>query len=388
MNIRKVFLSCAVVCSALLTSSCTQEKENIKIGAVLPLSGTFAIYGQQALKGAQLAVEEINRSGGVLGRKLEIVVRDNETNPAKTVNYSRELIEQQGVFSLMGPVSSASRYAMAEIADELKTPMFYGIDYEGRHYSRCLVCYSTIPEHYIEPVVPYLINNVGNRFYIFGYDYIWPHRMSKRIIESVAQYNGTVTNTEFTGFNTSDYTPVLERLKQSGAQNLMLILPGADGFNFLTQMKQFDFGREIQVVAFAADETYINNVDREALEGVMTALHFFTSIDSPIAKSFIAQYQDFHGEEAQATYSSKAHYDLVYLLAHALSKAGEVDKEATIDALPGLELYKGDMEIRVREDHHLDLPMYLAQFQSGDLNVIQNLGNISPADQRLKHDEE
>ena len=64
--------------------------------------------------------------------------------------------------------------------------------------------------------------------------------MSKRIIESVAQYNGTATNTEFTGFNSSDHTPVLERLKQSGAQNLMLILPGADGFNFLTQMKQFD----------------------------------------------------------------------------------------------------------------------------------------------------
>lgn len=103
MDIRKVILSCVVSFIAILTTSCSPEKSAIKIGAVLPLTGTFAIYGQQALKGAQLAVDEINSSGGILGHKLEIIVRDNETNPAKTVSYSRELIQQEHVFSLMGP---------------------------------------------------------------------------------------------------------------------------------------------------------------------------------------------------------------------------------------------------------------------------------------------
>ncbi|KGY10296.1 branched-chain amino acid ABC transporter substrate-binding protein [Vibrio sinaloensis] len=367
---------------ALLNTSCSPEKSSIKLGAVLPLTGTFAIYGEQALKGAQLAVDEINANGGVLGRPLELIVRDNQTNPAKSVKLSRELIQQYQVFSLLGPVSSASRYAMTEVAEEFQTPLFYGIDYEGRHFSRYLICYSTIPEHYIEPIVPYLVNNVGDNFYIFGYDYIWPHRMSERIIESVEKHNGKVSNTEFTAFGVGDYTPVFERIKQSQANNLMLILPGQDGFNFLNQMASFDFEREIQVVAFAADETYLTNLPSSALDGVLTALHFFSSLEATAAQSFVTNYQKRFGQESVVTYSSKAHYDLIYLIAASLEEVGEVDKEKLIDALPNTTLYLGDSELRVREDHHVDLPMYLAQFREGSLSVIKNFGTIRPGDQR------
>lgn len=388
MKIKNIVLPCLVSCIALLNTSCSSEQDTIKIGAVLPLSGTFAVYGQQALKGAQLAVEEINNSGGVLGHRLELLVRDNETNPAKTVTLTKELVQQEHVFSLMGPVSSASRYAMTEVAENFKTPMFYGIDYEGRHFSRYLICYSTIPEHYIEPVVPYLIENVGDKFYVFGYDYIWPHRMSERIIEAVDNHKGFVTNTEFTGFGTSDYSPVFQRIADSSADTLMLILPGADGFNFLGQMKEFDFGRKVSVVAFAADETYLTHLDPDSLDGVLTALHFFQDIQNAASDSFVSHYQQFHGKESEVTYSSKAHYDLVYLLVAAINKAGSKDKEAVIDALPGLELYKGKTKIRLREDHHFDLPMYLAQYSGQELKVIQSFGSISPDDQRLLGNDE
>lgn len=382
MNIRRVLRCCTLSLLALLNTSCLPEKSSIKIGVVLPLTGTFAIYGEQSLRGAQLAVDEINNAGGVLGRSIELVVRDNQTNPAKSVKFSRELIQQYQVFSLLGPVSSASRYAMSEVAEEFKTPLFYGIDYEGRHYSRYLVCYSTIPEHYIEPIVPYLIENVGNKFYIFGYDYIWPHRMSERIIESVEEHGGTIENTEFTAFGVGNYSPVFERIKQSGANSLMLILPGGDGFNFLSQMKSFNFEREIQVVAFAADETYLANLDSASLDGVLTALHFFNSLETPEAKAFVNNYQKKFGEDAVATYSSKAHYDLIYLLAASLEEIGEVDREKLLDALPNTTLYRGSSMLTVREDHHFDLPMYLAQFKEDQLTVIKNLGTISPRDQR------
>ncbi|MCF8779229.1 substrate-binding protein [Vibrio sp. IRLE0018] len=367
--------------------SCSEPQPPVKIGAVLPLTGTFSVYGEQAVKGAQLAVEQINAKGGVLGRPLELVIRDNATDPAKTVKYSRELILNEDVFALLGPVSSSSRYAMSEIATELRTPMFYGIDYEGRHYTPYLICYSTIPEHYIAPIVPYLANNVGNSFYIFGYDYIWPHRMSQRIVEEVEKVNGEISGIEFTAFGVKDYTPVLQHIKTSGAKVLMLILPGSDGFNFLKQMKAFEFGREIQVVAFAADETYLSNVDRDALQGVMTALHFFSSLDSNVAREFVQDYQRFHGSDAVVTYSSKAHYDLIYLIKEALEKSGRVDREQLLIHLPGTTLYSGGDAVRLREDHHFDLPMYLAQFQTDRLKVVEKLGIIKPEDQRSPKNE-
>ncbi|USD34421.1 MULTISPECIES: substrate-binding protein [Vibrio] len=366
----------------LFTVSCLPQQPNIKLGVVLPLTGSFSIYGQQALKGAQLAVDQINAQGGVLNRQLELVIRDNQTDPAKTVKYSRELVQQNQVFALFGPVSSAARYAMAEVAETFYTPLFYGIDYEGRHYSRYLICYSTIPEHYIEPIVPYLIENIGKNFYIFGYDYIWPHRMAKSIVKSVSTHQGNVTDIEFTPFGIKDFTPVFERIKESGAETLMLILPGADGFTFLSQMKSFDFGRDVQVVAFAADETYLSNLDNDSLEGILTALHFFSSNDDPILQKFVNDYKAHHGTESVVTYSSKAHYDLIYLLQAAIEQAGVVDKEAVINQLPGLTLYEKDLAIKLRDDHHFELPMYLGQFAAGQLNVIERLGIIKPEDQR------
>ncbi|MDF2153073.1 substrate-binding protein [Vibrio sp. CAU 1672] len=383
---KNTLLLAVVVPIIVLVSGCSPLQPSIKIGVVLPLTGSYAIYGQQALHGAELAVDQINQSGGILGRKLELVIRDNQTDPAKTVKYSRELINQQ-VFALIGPVSSASRYAMTEIAEEFKTPLFYGMDYEGRHFNRYLICYSAIPEHYIDPLIPYLIDNVGNSFYIYGYDYIWPHRMSKRIIESVNQHQGRITNTEFTAFGTTNFSPVFERIKRSGAKTLMLFLPGTEGFTFLTEMRQYDFGRSVQVVAFAADETYLPNLAAENLEGILTALHFFNHLQDQPSKQFVRDYQQMHGADAIATYASKAHYDLIYVLKSGLESAGEVDREAMIDALPGLTLYQGAKAITLRADHHFNLPMYLARFHAGSLQTVKELGTIIPGDQRSRTDE-
>ncbi|NRB67149.1 MAG: substrate-binding protein [Vibrio sp.] len=371
-----------VVSVLMLTASCLPRQPNIKLGVILPLTGTFAVYGQQALKGVQLAVDQINADGGVLNRQIELIIRDNQTDPAKTVKYSRELVQQHDVFALFGPVSSAARYAMAEVAETFQTPLFYGIDYEGHHFNRYLICYSAIPEHYIEPIVPYLIDNVGKSFYIFGYDYIWPHRMADSIAESVKLNQGTVTDIEFTPFGVKDYTSVFEHIKNSGAETLMLILPGVDGFTFLSQMTSFDFGRPIQIVAFAADETYLSNLDNEDLEGVLTALHFFSQNDEPVLQKFVNDYKTFHGSESVVTYSSKSHYDLIYLLKAAIEKSGSVDKEAVINQLPGLTLYERELAIKLRHDHHFELPMYLGQFSQGQLKVVKRLGIIKPEDQR------
>jgi branched-chain amino acid transport system substrate-binding protein/urea transport system substrate-binding protein len=372
-----------LIFSALLLSSCSAPKEPIKVGVVLPLSGPFQIYGEYGLNGARLAVEEINAAGGVLnGHPLELVVRDNNTSPAKSVQFSRELIQIEDVFALMGPVSSAARYAMSEVASTYKIPQLYGIDYEGGHYSRYLVCYSTIPEHYVNPVIPYLLEHSGNSFYIFGYDYIWPHKMSERIVQEVVEQKGVISGVEFTPFEVKDYSAVFERIKASGAVNLMLILPGADGFEFLNQMSNFSFGREMKTVAFAADETYLSEVKPEALNGVLTALHFFSSWQSNTFRQFVGTYQNRFGTKTPATYSSKSHYDLIYLLKKSIEKAGVLDREKAVDNLGDLSLYRGSEKITLREDHHFDLPMYLAEFGDESLTVIKRLGTISPIDQK------
>lgn len=366
----------------ILLLGCSQPATPIKVGVVLPLTGTFSVYGEQALKGAQLAVEQINAKGGVDHRPIELIVRDNNTDPAKTVTFTRELIQQQSVHALMGPVSSSSRYAMSEIASKYQVPMLYGIDYEGGHYDDYLICYSTIPEHYIDPIIPYFIAEQKQTFYIFGYDYIWPHRMSQRINLSVEHNQGTVTGVEFTAFGVQDYRATLQRIEESQTDVLMLILPGTDGFEFIKQFRQFPFSRSIDIVAFAADETYLTQLDATELEGIYTPLHFFSELESDFTQKFIKQYQQLHGEASLVTYSSKAHYDLIYLLADAISRTEEATPQMVMDKLHGLQRYSGAEQVVLRDDNHFDLPMYLGQYQQGKLSVVKHFGVISPPDQR------
>lgn len=364
-------------------AGCDRSQPAVKIGVVLPLSGVFEIYGSQGLNGARLAVAEINAAGGVLnGRPLELIEQDNRTQPAEAVRIARELIQIDNVFALMGPVSSNARNAMLEVADKFRVPMLYGIDYEGMEYSRYLFQYSSIPDHYINPVVPYLMQNSGSGFYVFGYDYVWPHRIAAAINSSVSEHDGKLLGTEFTPFGVEDYTVVLQRINASGADNLMLVLPGSDGFRFLRQFSEFEFDRPIKVFAFAADETYLKAVAPEHMEGILSALHFFSSYTSPTVEDYVSKYNQMVGKGYRPTYSSKAHYDLIYLLAQAIDTVGKLDREEVIDAMVGLQLYAGEEQVTVRNDHHFDLPMYLAEFSQGQLNVIREFGIISPSDQR------
>ncbi|WP_207802576.1 substrate-binding protein [Motiliproteus coralliicola] len=375
----------ALMLPVVLLAGCSpsQSSDPIRLGVVLPLTGAFQTYGQQGLNGATLAVEQINAAGGVLGRPLQLVVRDNRTLPAEAVRLTRELIQIDDVFALIGPVSSAARRAMQEVAAQYQVPQFYGIDYEGGQFSRYLICYSTIPAHYVDPLIPYLKSQSDNSFYIFGYDYVWPHQMSQRISTEVERYQGRVAGVEFTPFGVTDFSAVLARIKASGAQNLMLILPGEDGFNFIRQMHRFDFGRTLNTVAFAADETYLEALKPDQSQGLLSALHFISDKDSPLVRDYVNDYQRRFGDQTLPTYSSRAHYSQIYLLKRALEQAGQVDREAMLDALPGLQLYQGEEGIRLRADHHFDLPMYLGRFDQGQLRVIEELGTISPADQRL-----
>lgn len=108
-----------------------QVKGPIKVGVVLPLSGGLELFGQQGIQGMKLAVKEINESGGALGRKLELVIEDNKTDPKTSVEKANKLIKRDKVIAVVGPITSGARDAMTPTMTKLKTPLLYATDYEG-----------------------------------------------------------------------------------------------------------------------------------------------------------------------------------------------------------------------------------------------------------------
>lgn len=373
-----------VLAAVLSISGCERPPpEPIKVGVILPLSGDYEIYGSAGLRGAELAVEEINRAGGVLGgRPLELVIGDNRTDPSESIRLARRLIQIDRVVALMGPVSSAARDAVLEEARSHKTPLLYGIDYEGGVFDRYLFCYSTIPDHYIAPILPYILDRHGRSVFIFGYDYVWPHKLASRVEQEVPRLGGEVVGKSFTRFGVKDFAPVLSSIRASGADVLVLIQPGVDGFEFIRQFKSSGLGEQVAILAIAADEDYLRALPAADLEGIYTGLHFFASLQTERARAFVRQFQARYGSHEIPTYATESHYGLIRLLAAAIEKSGSTDKERIIDAMAKTGFDSGGGRVRARADHHFDLPMFLARFTDGELPVLKSLGVISPSDQR------
>ena len=144
--------------------SVLRAADTIKVGVLQPLSGGLESLGQQGVQGTQLAIEEANAAGGALGRKFELVIADDKTDPKTAVERTRELIQRDKVVAIFGPVTSANRDAIQSTLERFKTPLFYATDYEGGVCSRYIIAYSGLPEQWVTPFVPYLKQNYGDTF--------------------------------------------------------------------------------------------------------------------------------------------------------------------------------------------------------------------------------
>ncbi len=368
---------------AYLYLSKNADKRPVKIGVVLPLSGDFETYGKLGAQGAKMAVDEINKTGGVLnGRRLELIIEDNKTDPNIAVKQIRKLIQEDDVIAVIGPVSSAARDAMARVAKQFKTPLLYGISYEGNRYDRYLFCYSPIPDHVITPLIPFMAKNYGPSFYIFGYDYVWPHEMTEAIKREVKKSNCKISGVEFTPFGIKDFSPTLKKIRESEAEVLMLILPGPDGFRFIRQFNESGLRKHVKIVAIASEETYLQALPPEELEGIITNVHFLSSLESKEAKSFVDRQKKMFGDNTVVTYSTESHYGLIKLLQKAIEKAGTVDKEKIIDAMENLTIIVGNGSVTMREDHHMNLNMIISEFTAGKLIAKKNIGLVIPGNQK------
>ena len=229
----------------------------IRIGVLQPLSGGLEGLGQQGVQGTQLAIEEANAAGGVLdGRMFELVIEDDKTDPKTAVERTQKLIQGDNVVGIFGPVTSANRDAMQPTLERFKTPLFYATDYEGGVCSRYIICYSALPEHWVVPFVPWLKENYGDSFYLFGSDYVWPQKMNAAVARVVGEVGGTVAGEEYTPFGVKDFTATVRKIGASGAKVLVLDVVGADAITFVKQFTAAGLKEKMRLAWLGYSENY------------------------------------------------------------------------------------------------------------------------------------
>lgn len=353
-----------------------QSAEPIRIGAVLPFSGGVELYGAQARLGLDLAVAHINDAGGILGRPLEIVYRDDGTRPDIAAEAARKVVDEDGALAVVGPITSRNLDAIVPVLADRKTPLFYATNYEGGKCNRYMFSFSTVPNQELASLLPYMTESFGGEYFLLGADREWPHRMFDAAEPLIAKLGGKIVGKRYTLGTEKDFVPLIDDVSGSKAKVLLYALKG-DGMQFIPDASDRGLFKTMRVAFLGLTEA-----DLKAFAGkgdnIYAAVPFVVASDDPKAKEFVAQARVRAGKEMAISNYVVTHYNTLIALKAALEKAGRVDKEAMIDALEGLTFPSPSGPVTIGKDHHATMNMFLARTQGMDLVQVRALGQIAP----------
>ena len=358
-----------------------QDGEPIKIGVPVGLSGSNSVVAPSVVQAAELAVEEINAGGGVLGRPLELVVADDGSGAVGAQKAFDSLVFRDEVDVLISMETSAARNAGLPIVSRGKVPYIYTSFYEGKSCNPFLYVNAWVPEQQVPPIVDYLSSEGATKFFLIGSDYAFGRGMLEFAGAYIAETGGEVVGEEYLPMDGTDWTAIISQLKSSGAD--ALITSTAGGAPNVTLTKQLrGAGVDLPYANLAVDEGTAASMGAEA-EGILISASYVTGIDSEENTSFLAAMKDKFGEELRTPNDlSVPQYEAVYLYKEAVEAAGSTDARGVLDALGEVSFTGPRGTISMSDQHHAPLTMYLGQVQAdGSVSVVEAFENVDPGEQ-------
>ncbi|MFO1110200.1 MAG: substrate-binding protein [Bradyrhizobium sp.] len=374
-------LLAAAACAALFAAPAFAA-DPIKIGVPVGLSGANSVVAPSVVQSAQLAVDEINAKGGVLGRQLALEVADDASGAAGAQKAFDSLIFQKKVDVLISMETSAARNAALPIVTRGKVPYIYTSFYEGKSCSPFMYVNAWVPEQQVPPIVDYFNKEKGaKKFFLIGSDYAFGRGMLAFTKAYVEKTGGKVVGEEYLPMDGSDWTAIISKLKSAAPD--ALITSTAGGAPNVTLTKQLRAaGVALPYGNLAVDEGTAKGMGTDA-EGIYLSASYVTGIDSAANKTFLAAMQKKFGAELKTPNDlSVPEYEAVYAYKAAAEKAGSTDQEKVLKALGEISVEGPRGKIAMSKQHHAPLTMYLGQVQAdGSVKVIKSFADVDPGPQ-------
>jgi urea transport system substrate-binding protein len=250
-----------------------KKGEPFKLGALIPITGIETHVGQSMKVSTEIAVQELNAKGGVLGRPINLIVEDEASDPAIAVQKARKLIREDGVTFMVGTLISAVRNAVVKVTEPEKVPLFNPTYYEGGLCNKYFFSTGALPNQQIDPFVPWLIENVGKSFYLIGSDYVWPHGSYAHLKEDVQKAGGSVLGEEYVPFGKTDFSAEIKRILDAKPDVLYPLVAGVDGITFWKQLAGFPF--KGARASHSVSEAIIQGLDADTAKGILSAAPYF-----------------------------------------------------------------------------------------------------------------
>lgn len=374
--------------------------EPIKVGVISPLTGAWTVYGKAHIAGIQLAVEEINKKGGVLGRPFKLIVSDSKTEPRIVVEQANRLIRQERVDFLAGTFSSAGRNAAGPVVTATDKVLLYPTFYEGqqqKYYPG--VCNPNIfmfgpePTQQVWPHMEYMTKKFGKKFFMIGSDYAWPRVTNELTKTKLKELGGSVVGEVYIPFNTPQYESVLRDIRNSKADIIFHTLTGSDTVNFRKQYAAAGMKDDFTLWTVDDEEVVTSGLGPEVSGGAYVSFDYFMTIKEPNNEAFLKRFRAKFGKNALINTVGVGMYNAAHMAAMALTKSGEVSTEALRKGLKGLtfdDAPQGHIQMRAL-DNQAVLPSYLMRVNNNWTSVndmfeqIQAFKSVTPQDAACSH---
>ncbi len=345
--------------------------EPVKIGLDNPLTGTYAAVGKNELIGCQLAVDQLNAKGGILGRKIELLVEDSTSGDAGTaVQKARKLIERDNVDFLVGNVNSALAQAMAQVSNEKGVlHIVPGGHTDGITGTNCKwnvfrVCNTTRME--ANGVSSLLFKTYGKKWHFITPDYAFGHTLYQGCEADLKQLGGTVTGNELTPLGTTDFSAYLIKARAANPDVLVVLVQGNDMVNCLKQIAQFGIEKQIHVAGTQQELEAVEAMPPEARVGVwMFEWYWKQAAGRPGLDQFIAEIRKRSGGKVP-TARTWFGYVSIHAYALACAKAKSIEGKAVARTLADMEL-PPDIKLQPNKvyfrggDHQLMLSAFIGE---------------------------
>jgi urea transport system substrate-binding protein len=377
MKVSKIVAAFSLVALGMLA----QAADTIKVGVLHSLSGTMAISETTLKDTVLMLIDEQNKKGGLLGKKLEAVVVDPASNWPLFAEKTRELLTKDKVDVIFGCWTSVSRKSVLPVVEELNGILFYPVQYEGEESSKNIFYTGAAPNQQAIPSIDYLANEIGvKRWVLAGTDYVYP-RTTNKILEVYLKSKGVKDEDiliNYTPFGHADWQSIVSDIKKFGSTGkktaVVSTINGDANVPFYKELANQGIGADnIPVIAFSVGEEELAGVDTKPLVGHLAAWNYFQSVKSPANDAFIKSWKTFIKDPKRVTNDPmEATFIGFNMWIKAVEKAKSTNVAKVSDAIIGVSVpnLSGGTSTMLK-NHHITKPVLIGEIQeNGQFEVV------------------
>jgi urea transport system substrate-binding protein len=346
----------------------------VKVGVLHSLTGTMAASGSSVTDATLLAIDEVNDAGGVLGRPVEAVVRDGQSDATVNAQQAEKLLADDDVNVIFGCWMSSGRKTVVPVVEEHDSLLLYPRSYEGIEESPNVFYLGALPNQQIVPAVKWAYDSLDKRrFFLVGSDYVFPRIAGEVIKDHIEELGAEIVGEAYRPLGSADFEAVVAEIVAAKPECILSTVSGDSNREFFHALRAAGVSSaDVPTICFSVGEEEVRHIGVDEIAGNYAACCYFESIDSKRNREFVERFKAKFGPQRVVTDPMEAAYMSVKLWAAAVREAGSLDVRAVRQAMRGLRLPSpaGETRIDPTTQHAFKTPRIGRITEQGQFEIV------------------